>query len=132
MSYETEANAIRGRWANEWADATPTAYENRPFSPPDPPAPWVRLTIRNAESHQADLGPTPRYRHPGMIYVQVFTPHGSGDGEARALGDQAAGIFRGQSFGGVVCRSASVIPQGSDGTWYQVNVVCDFYRDTTY
>jgi len=133
MSYEAEAATIRAHFEQEWAsftETTPIAYENEPFTQPD--GPWVRLAIVNAPAFQADMAPEPRYRHPGTVVVQVFTHDGTGNATARRLAEQAAGVFRGRTVGGIVFRAASVLPQGTDGTWYQVNAQADFFRDSTF
>lgn len=133
MSYDAESQLIRQTFLAAWrafADSPPVAHENAPFKPPSNA--WVRLSIINAEAFQADMAAAPRYRHPGVVIVQVFVPHGTGDGRARRLADQAAGVFRSRTIGNIVFRAASVLPQGSDGTWYQVNATAEFFRDSTF
>lgn len=123
------AAAVIARWASAWTQ-TPTAHGNVPF---DPAAgtPWVRLSVIDGAGQQASVGAPQAVleRHAGVIVVQVFTPSGEGEGRARWLADQAAAVFRRQSFSGVSCRTPSFARLGESGGWFQVNVSIPYWYE---
>jgi hypothetical protein len=132
MTYEEARNAIQGHLDANWS-ATPAgtiAYDNLPFVPPSA-APWLRLSVRNAEGRQASFGgATRRYRRRGLALLQIFVPEGEGPSEAMQLGDQAVALFEGVvlsgnlRFGPVSLREIGV----EDG-WFQVNLAADYSFD---
>lgn len=131
MSYLNEHNQIRGRLNTSWANATPIAWPNLNFTPPNPQVPWIRLFISDGDSNQIDLGANPAtIRYAGLIFIQVFTKVDEGDAEALQLADSAKNIFHNWCGETVRCRAAKVKVIGNDGFgWYQINVAIPFYRD---
>ena len=139
MSYAQELADIEGRFLANWT-TTPVAVDEGviidPVSKaivaqPDAAA-WVRITVRGAQEQQASLGgaATTQYRNSGVIMISIFTPTRSGHAAGRALADTAGAIFRGQQFGGITCRAASINELGKiDGGWFQTNVDLAFFRD---
>lgn len=138
MTYQAEAAAIRTRFSTEWDDTTPIAWPNVNFTPPNPPSAWVRFTILPATASQSEIGANPLYRHTGFVVIQVFTPDNAGPGEAEQLAEQACGIFRGVTAGGIRYqgpRNEAPVVQtiGNDGNgWYQVNARISYTRDSTF
>jgi hypothetical protein len=152
VSTATIANTIRLRFYNEWKTlrsltdtqmgATSTvagrrvAWPNKNFDPPAGLS-WVRYTLLPATSDQETLAPvgSRTFRHGGRIVVQVFTPDNAGDSENNALCEDAAGIFRGVSAGGVRYAGPSgeaprIVTVGNDGAgWYQQNVEVQYSAD---
>jgi hypothetical protein len=135
MSYSSAHSSIRTRFADEWAIAQPTipvAYPNVAFTPPVA-APWVQISIADAESKQVSLGAAENFhRHNGVLTVEVFVPVATGDTVALTLADDAANIFRSWQSVGLQFRTPSIRTLGSDGTWYQVDVLIEFWRDSLY
>lgn len=134
MSYESQHNAIRARFAAQWGSTTPVAWPNVDFTPPDNTA-WVRLNVADADTRQASFGDPGNnvHRHTGLVTVMIFTPLGQGDKEALELADQAAAIFRGwqDSSSGVLFRSPPFVRQiGSEKKWFHLNLLCPFQRDS--
>ena len=131
MSFESTANTIRSRFNTQFSSSRPNveiAWENVHFEPNNG-KPWVRFTITEGESFQSAI--TPEFRHPGVIIVQVFTPDGQGDGEARAIADDVVSAFQGVTDAGIIYRAGSVNVIGADGNgWYQINVSIPFQYDT--
>lgn len=134
--FASERKAIGQTFKTEWVvgvdPRTPIAYPNKAFTPPD--SAWVRLAIVNGETLRLSLGPNGEHRWAGIVYVQVFVPQGSGDGEARSLADEAAKIFRDRALatddgGSITFRSPSIQQIGPDGRWWQLNVICPYQRD---
>lgn len=133
MTYQAEANAIRGRFNTQWASTTPIAWPNVSFTPPVG-EPWVRLSILSAGSDQIEVAPTGSrtFRHDGTVAVQVFVPSNEGDGEARTLAEQVAAIFRGVTASGVTYLSPYVTEIGTENGWYGLTVWCPYYRDDQF
>lgn len=134
MSNATEAAAIRSRFSTEWSDTTPIAWPNVSYTP-TPGTAWVRLTILPADASQVELGAvgSRRFRHAGVIVVQVFVPENTGDGTVQTLAAQAAAVFRGVTVGEIRYGAPRVRTVGNDGAgWYQVNVECPYSRDTDF
>lgn len=133
MSYVSEAALIRNRFESQWSSPIPAfILENKKVSKPTD-APWVRMTIQNGDANVACVGgSTIRYRHDGSVIVEIWTPLGEGDGEARELGDLAASIFRGWESGGLRFWAPRVVPLGERNGWYRVNMIAPFQRDTDF
>lgn len=100
----------------------------------DPDTPWVRVTVRHEDGRQVTLSNEAgarRFRHFGVITVQVFTKYGTG----LTLNDQLVRItknaFEGAvtSPGRVIFRNVRVNEVGQDGQWFQTNVLADFEYD---
>jgi hypothetical protein len=133
-----EGAAIRTRFGTLWGDATPIAWGNTDFVPPDPPAPWVRLTILPATARQVTTGVVGqrRYRSAGVIIVGAFVPEDAGEGQAQALAEQACAIFRGVTAEGVRYtgprgEAPRLQTVGNDGRgWYQVNAIIPYTCDS--
>lgn len=128
MSFENERNFIETRFKTEWANGSNLAvdYENTPFDTPVATS-WVRLNILNGSSEYRSMGC--KKNHLGVIIVQIFTPSGTGAGQARDYADEVATIFDSQTFDGVVCNVASIKSIGIDGAFYQMNVSIPFWRN---
>lgn len=95
--FEGERLAIETYFSDSWLDGPyrviPVKYPNIPWVDPDPPEPWVAISISNASSEQASLGGDPVLRFAGLVFVTVHVPAGEGTKEARSLADYVAGIF---------------------------------------
>lgn len=130
-----ENTAIRTLFNTGWGVTTPIAYENEPFTPQADKA-YVSLIVRPDDAFQHEIGSTKvTFRHPGLIFVMIFTPPDEGNAGAISLGEQAAAIFRRQSStftdGRILYRAPSVQPIGiTDEGWFHVNVVIPYIRDS--
>lgn len=131
MSFEAEQKAIEQRFAAQWAEFTPVAYMNVPFTTPNN-TPWVRLTVLTGDAHVASMGSTKNYRNVGIIDIGIFTPIGSAALKERILADRAAVIFRGAQFEGISCKAPSFKTLGVLEGWEQANVSIPFYRDEIF
>lgn len=130
----------------KWADRGPIEYEDRPQPPGDnnviPPilsVDWMRLKMVHEQGRQAtltDKDGVSRYRRTGTFYAQTFSPLGStliGPEEGAMLIEDAlqrpkkvTGVTRDHC---VLLRNVRINEVGSDGHWYQFNVVADFEYD---
>lgn len=135
MGYQSAHSTIRTRFSTQWSIVQPTipvSYPNVAFTPPTG-APWVRVSIADATAKQASLGATQNFhRHNGIVTIEVFAPVATGDSQALTLADDAADIFRGWQSVGVQFRTPSIRTIGSDGTWYQVTVLTEFWRNSLH
>lgn len=136
VGYVDENTAIRTLFNTGWGSTTRIAYENENFVPETNEA-YVAVIVRPDSSSQLELGSSPgvHIRHPGLIFVMVFTPPDQGNNAALSLADQAADIFRSQtsSFtnGRILYSAPSVTPIGiTDEGYFHVNVVIPYVRDS--
>ena len=133
MPYADAAITIRARLIALWT-ATPIAVENEPVAIPDPPAPFLHLSVRGGSAMQASVGaPNARLiRREGSVRITLLAPAQSGSRAARKLADSVAALFETQKFSGVQCRAASIGdigPFGRDGQWWQLPIAIPFYFD---
>lgn len=134
MSFKAARNAINEHISQGWA--TPIAWDNvqQQNIPPDPPVPWVRVTVQPAIGSQVALG-TRIERTSGSIIVQGFVPQGTATAGSDDLVDAVAARLRLRRIpitGGrsVRTRAATINRVGNDGEgWYQQNVVVPFQFD---
>lgn len=118
------ASAIRSRFAAEFPALRPGVairYDNVSAAPPDG-APWVNLTVEPGEGEQVSIGAARRWRQAGTVRVRVFAPPGEGGGEALAIADDAASLFRGVSEAGVRFGAPGLTRIGPGRRWYELQV----------
>lgn len=132
MSFESAANTIRSRFYDDFPTYRPNvdiAWPNANYTPTSGEE-WVRLNILPASSRQvATVGD--KWRHPGVVSVQIFVPEGTGDGKAYAIADDVAAVFQGMTLSGVRFKATSANTVGPDADgWYQVQADTDFEYDT--
>jgi hypothetical protein len=130
-----ENTAIRTLFNAGWAGATPVAYENEVFTPPTDGS-YASLVIRSDDAFQHEIGSTKvTFRHPGLIFIMIFSPPDKGNAAALALADTAASIFRRQrstfTDGRILYRAPTITPIGiTDEGYFHVNVVIPYIRDS--
>lgn len=114
-------------------DATgfPALYENVPGEPPKTQTPWARIVLRHSGGGQGSLSGAlgqQRWDRNGVLIVQVFVPNGEGLSQAYSLAKIVLDAYEGVSspLRGVWFRNARINEVGSDGEWFQVNVLVDF------
>lgn len=131
MSFHQAVADIRARMAANWA-ATPIAYANEPFAPPEPPSPWVFFEVVEGASMLRGIGkPGERlYIYTGLIQAHVYVPAGSGETLARQYADAIGEIFRAKQFGSTVRTNVPNVdaggPGSDDGLWWRVTAAIDF------
>lgn len=95
--------------------------------------PWSRVSVRHATGEQASLSGgtgTKRYRSTGFVMMQIFTPIGESLVQARQLAQLLKVAYQGITTPRQVWfRRARLNEVGSDGDWYQINVIADFTYD---
>lgn len=148
--FDDASAAIRLYFATRIAASYPdmsVQYDNQEFTPPEAanypvmggsPADllddtWLQFAVIWADSRQADLAESPRYRSPGMVTVSVNVPRGTGNGVALKVANEVSVIFRGQRVDeDIVFRGPVVRRVGPDGHWFKVNVTVPFHLDTVH
>lgn len=125
-----------------WGVTGPLDYEDRPRGPLDPllppltPIPWARLMMRHTLGNQVTLANglgNRRFRRYGFFTAQVFCPLGSSLRTPETLGKLVNDALEGVATPhGVLLRNVrmnEIGPDGSNGQWYQINVIADFEYD---
>lgn len=130
MTYLAESIALQSRFDTLWNNETPVQWPNVAFSLEDKTE-WVRFTILSEPARQAAMGGNNSnlYRHPGFVSIQIFVKPNTGIKRALELADMVTNVWRGAQFSGITMGAPSVIPIGVQDGWYQVNVLCSYYRD---
>ena len=136
VGYVEENTAIRTLFNTGWGATTDIVYENEKYVP-EADKSFVAVDIRPDDAAAIELGVAQggHHRHPGLIFIRVFTPPDRGTAEGLSLADQAADIFRAarSSFtdGRILYRTPTVTPIGvTDEGYFQVNVVIPYARDS--
>lgn len=137
MTHELAYKAIEERLEAQWITApatprTPILWDNAPGEPPAD-NPWVRATLLPGQAEKIDLGVPGRYRHPGVLDIQIFSPIQKGVRALTALADHMATIWRSVTVSGIVFRTPSLYRVGdtTDG-WFQMNVSVPYRWDETF
>lgn len=135
MSYRVAHNALRDRFAVQWANALPVAWPNVSFTVPSPASSWCRFNISDtiddiAGSQISIGGRTNINRYTGTIIVQLFGPLDKGNGALLGHADTILGIFGNWGGVNIQCRRGFIKDIGPDGNgFYQINVVVPFVRN---
>lgn len=133
MSLASRHAAIRTRFSGFWVGQPPVQMPSQKFTPPDN-GPWMRLTIQDAGARWASMGAPGNNiaRNVGQVTIQIFVESGEGEGEALGIADQALAVFR--SWNDTATGLRFEVPPyarqvGTEGKWYQINVVAPYRFD---
>lgn len=144
-TFKEASDAMQSKFKTAW-DASATNpdyvdYENVPVAngitlPPDANISWARVTIRNVTGNQESFSRYTgqrRFRRAGVMTVQIFIPLGTGLSELYSLGKIVTDAFQsGSTTNQVWFRNVRLNEVGSDGEFYQGNVLIDFvYSEIT-
>lgn len=90
------------RWTSVWAARTPFCFDGEPFTPPAT-GQWARVKVQNVTSLQASLGAAGnrKFDRYGFVYVQIFTPMGTGYLVLDGLVSIVKDAYEAQTVGGV-------------------------------
>jgi hypothetical protein len=130
MDFEAAEAAVRAFFNTHWNSATPIAWPDLSFTPPN--GSWVRFNMKNTAAPQASIGApgSNLFRRYGIVTIQVFQKEGQGSKDARAKSDKAADIFLTQTLSGFIFRNVNAREIGTDGAgWYQWNVTVEYQYD---
>lgn len=130
MTYNSQRNAIQSRFSTQWKaayPAIPIVFDNlRADKASDG---YAALHILNGQSFLRGLGAQRLFRYAGVISVDLFAPIEKGMRQLDEYTDTVDGIFRAQSFGGILCRSGTRRDLGKDENFWRVNISYPFTRD---
>lgn len=131
MAWEANSPAVNG------GTAPVVDYEGLAFTPP-PTAAWARPVVRHTVGRQATLAGDPsfplrRFEKRGIVTVQVFQPLTKGGGLVlvQSLAEVAKAAFEGVNTtpSNIWFQNVTINEVGSDGPWFQMNVVASFRYD---
>lgn len=142
MSLKAAVAAIRSRAESLWPGieaSVPLTWPNENFARPiadnGAPAPFVMIELRWNGGEFQSIG-APGYniaRREGHIWIFAFVSQGGGEDRAHELAGEAAGMFEGQDFSGVVCEA--MMPGGEadteDGSYFGQSAAIPFLYDET-
>ena len=135
-TYSEARDAINALVTTAWsavAPSSPLLYDNLDSERPATPTFFGRVTVRFFDGRQASLGSVAGgrvFRREGLVYVQVFTPHGKGLTQANVVSEALVrAIENPGATGNIWFRDAHASEIGSDGAYYQINVVARFQYD---
>lgn len=115
-----------------WNDLTVVSWPDKEFTVPEGQS-WVRFNCQETTGNQVSMGSpgNNRFRHFGLVTVQVFQPQDQGSKDARQKATTALGVFMGATTtNGVKFFDVAGVTVGNDGNgYYQINVVASFYYD---
>jgi hypothetical protein len=101
--------------------------------PPEGTNPWARVVLRHGASSQATLANEAgrrRFRRTGVLTIQIFILPGIGLTGDADLPTIVRNAFEGvTSSGGIIFRDVAINEIGSDGDYFQTNVVAFFEYD---
>lgn len=135
QAYDDTLDIFKAAWDTTGfvVDYENVAPEDGVDIPPKTPTPWARASLRHATGGQTSLsgGLGKRtYTRTGVFIVQIFVPLGENLSEAQQLAKVVVDAFDGKASPRAVWyRNVRVNEIGSDGDWFQVNVLVDFTYD---
>lgn len=141
MSYDNQRTVIETRFQSQFESQYPTIPveygSNADFDEPNNST-WVRLTINNGDSNQANLGiANVTERHLGFVQCDILVPKGSGEKLQNEL-EQAVGRIYSRTQLSTTGGSMTFKTPQTMGTPTQVEensvmvVRIPFYRDQNY
>jgi len=122
MGYETATGDLRTHFYNNWT-ATPIQWPNASFDAPDPPAPFVKFNTQPGSSSKLEVGKSGMNAYPGVLFLGVNVPSGSGKNTAAEFFDDLRAMFEFEQIGIVKVKEfqPSTVGTSDDGVWYQEN-----------
>jgi hypothetical protein len=135
MTYAAELQTIESHFSTNWAGATPIQFENDgAFEPPSDQAAFVRLFVLQGESENVGgRGKNiQKFRHPGVVQIDILSSEGRGTKPALDLADQASAIFRGKRVNDVIFRAPAIAKPAEGGGYYRVTVSVRYHRDENF
>ena len=137
MSYEAERQTLTQAFKTAWdaGSALPVQYENIDFDPPADGSPYLSFSILRGQAAVAGMvgGGVNRYRHPGLVQIDVVTAVGEGTRVGTLLVDEVCLIFRGQNVSGIIFSAPDVRRMIEPETSrHRFIVTIPFYRDENF
>lgn len=128
MGFQSSQAAIEVLFGDNWS-YTPITYEGVTYDPKEVDE-YVRISVQEPGGNQGSCGTqNVLFRYRGTFQVQIFIRDGQGSGRALELADLVTPIFRSKIVNGIHYGVPAVVKVGPSNAWYQVNVICEFYRE---
>lgn len=132
MNFNEAEAEIRNFFDTGWNNLTLVAYPDVKFTPPSG-ATWVRFNCQENEGRQVSMGDpgNNRFRHFGIVTIQVFASQGNAGRDARVKAAAALALFMGaQTPNGITFTESFPRQIGNDENgYYQINVSASFWYD---
>jgi len=128
MTLESVMSTIRQKVNETFPSPIVVFYDNAPAQE-RPDALHIRASIRLGSQTQVETGSPKRFRQVGILFLEIFSPIGSGDQSSIQKIDTALGVFRCKTYDGVTFVSPDLDVVGQNDRWWQVNAACSFYVD---
>lgn len=142
MALQDAVAAIRVRGESLWPALEPAVvliWPNERFQRPangsGQPSPFVRIEVRWSGGDYMSIGAPGDnlVRREGHIWCYAFIPIHTGEARAHQLVAEAAGMFEGEDFSGIVC--AAMMPGGDvdseEGNYFGQSGAVPFDYDET-
>jgi hypothetical protein len=122
MSFEQATKDLRTHFHDNWSK-TPISWPNVEFEPPNPPDDFIKFNTQDGSSTKLEVGKSGMSSYPGVLFLGINVPAGSGRGQVKKYQDDIRDIFEFESIGIVNVREfqPSVIGKSEDGNWWQEN-----------
>lgn len=132
MNFNDAEFEIRAYFDTNWANTTQIAWPDTKFSVPNNET-YVRFNCQETSGSQVSIGSpgANRFRHFGIVTIQIFQPQGQSSKDAREKATTILGIFMGkETVNGIHFYDVSARQIGDDGSgYYQINVNISFRYD---
>jgi hypothetical protein len=130
MTPKEVRNAIVTRYLTEFSGQFEIALDNQDFTPPETgeDVKWARVSVQFNTGNQESLGivNNRKFVKQGLVFIQVFTPSGHATNDNDDLAESSLNLFEGVRLGDLWFNNGRITTIGSDGEWYQQNVVLEF------
>lgn len=128
MSSEAVREIVETRLNDQWAAATPIAWDNVDYKP-QPGVSFIRCIIEGTFSEIMSMTCQREYY---QLEVQILTPSGEGTKKNMELADQVNAIFVGYQEGNLVCKQGYVARQGDLEEWHNRKVFIEMQYDNHF
>ena len=120
--------SIYDRMVAEWSTGNGDLTAEGEQYEPDGTA-YVRLMVRHDTSAQRSHGTLRRFRRPGRIIVQCYSPSGEGVNALDTMQDLVRAIFEGVSFDDIDTYASTCRESGEEGGYIRGVVETPFDYD---
>lgn len=100
---------------------------NRAFNTPANTK-WLRATVINSDITNVQAGGLWK-RYDGIFVIDIFYPIGGDDLAQLTEAETIAAVFEDVRLTGVNCQDALITANGTDGSWYNVQISINIYYE---
>ena len=135
MTIEELHNAIRKRVREQVQEPNgiTVLYDNQPEAKaPNDLSMFVMASIKLTLNSKQEVGRISSYRQSGVLMLLIFCESGRGDKAALQLASRIIPAFQTRTEDGIVYQTPQPENIGLNANkWWQINVNCPFFVDTT-